>query len=81
MAEAGFLQPFTYFQLVFGTSLGIFLFGEILQTPTLIGMIVIVAAGLFTLWRAQKPKKIKVLVIIRPNPLKFTANPQVLPKF
>ncbi len=57
MAEAGFLQPFTYFQLVFGTSLGIFLFGEILQTPTLIGMIVIVAAGLFTLWRAQKAKE------------------------
>ena len=57
VAEAGFLQPFTYFQLVFGTSLGIFLFGEILQTPTLIGMIVIVAAGLFTLWRAQKAKE------------------------
>lgn len=54
VAEAGVLQPFTYLQLVFGTSFGLLLFGEILELPTLIGMVVIIGAGLFTLWRAQK---------------------------
>lgn len=54
VSEAGTVQPFAYLQLVFGSAIGIFFFGEILELTTLIGVIIIVLAGLFTLWRAQQ---------------------------
>jgi len=49
VAEASALQPFAYLQLVFGSIIGITLLGETLETHVLIGAIIIVAAGLFTL--------------------------------
>lgn len=53
IAEAGIVQPFAYFQLVFGASVGIIVFGESLQVPTALGAGLIIAAGLFTLWRER----------------------------
>ena len=53
MAEASALQPLTYLQLVFVSVVGVYLFGEVLHTNVIIGTVIVVAAGLFTLWRQQ----------------------------
>jgi drug/metabolite transporter (DMT)-like permease len=54
VAEASAVQPFAYLQLVFAASIGIFLFGEVLETNVAIGVAVVVAAGVFTLWRQRQ---------------------------
>ncbi|WP_299151780.1 DMT family transporter [uncultured Tateyamaria sp.] len=54
VAEASAVQPFAYFQMVFAAGVGIVLFGEALQINVLIGAAIIVAAGLFTLWRERQ---------------------------
>jgi drug/metabolite transporter (DMT)-like permease len=54
VAEASAIQPFAYLQLVFASALGITLFGEVLELHVAIGAGVVVAAGLFTLWRARR---------------------------
>jgi len=54
LAEASTVQPFTYFQLVFAAAFGIFVFGETLEAPVALGAGIIVAAGLFTLWRERR---------------------------
>jgi drug/metabolite transporter (DMT)-like permease len=51
VAEASAIQPFAYLQLVFVSLLGITLFGEVLRTNVMIGAGLVVAAGIFTLWR------------------------------
>ena len=53
LAEASALQPLTYLQLVFISALGVWQFGEVLRANVIIGAAVVVAAGLFTLWRQQ----------------------------
>jgi drug/metabolite transporter (DMT)-like permease len=54
VAEASAVQPFAYFQLVFATALGMVVFGETLRSNVAIGVTIIVAAGLFTLWRERQ---------------------------
>ena len=54
VAEASAIQPFAYLQLVFASALGLFVFGEVLEPNVAIGAAIVVAAGLFTLWRARK---------------------------
>ena len=53
VAEASAVQPFAYLQLVFASALGLLVFGETLRTNVVIGGGLVVAAGLFTLWRAR----------------------------
>ena len=53
VAEASAVQPFAYFQLVFATAIGIFVFGETLRMNVIAGAAIIVAAGAFALWRAH----------------------------
>ena len=48
------MQPFAYLQLVFATIFGITIFGETLEANVAIGALVVVAAGLFTLWRERQ---------------------------
>lgn len=54
VAEASALQPFAYLQLVFASTMGITVFGETLRWNVAFGAGLIVAAGLFTLWRARQ---------------------------
>ena len=54
VAEASAVQPFAYLQMVFASSIGIFILGETLRPNVAIGAVIIVGAGLFTLWRARK---------------------------
>src|SRR6056297_1126907 len=54
VAEASAVQPFAYLQLPFAAALGLLAFGETLRSNVAIGAGLIVAAGLFTLWRARQ---------------------------
>ena len=54
VAEASAVQPFAYLQLVFASAIGLTVFGETLATNVVIGGAIIIAAGLFTLWRARQ---------------------------
>jgi drug/metabolite transporter (DMT)-like permease len=56
VAEASAVQPFTYLQLVFGASIGVLIFGEVVRPNVAIGALLVVTAGLFTLWRAKVAK-------------------------
>jgi drug/metabolite transporter (DMT)-like permease len=53
LAEASAVQPFAYFHLVFGTIVGVTIFGEVVALNVAIGAIIVVAAGLFTFWRER----------------------------
>jgi drug/metabolite transporter (DMT)-like permease len=53
VAEASAVQPFAYLQLVFASMIGITVFGEVLEPNVAVGACVVIAAGLFTLWRQR----------------------------
>ncbi|UXX82661.1 DMT family transporter [Roseovarius pelagicus] len=53
VAEASAVQPFAYLQLVFVSIIGVSVFGEAIRTNVAIGVTIVVAAGLFTLWRER----------------------------
>lgn len=54
VAEASAVQPFAYLQLVFASAIGLLVFSETLETNVVVGAGLVVAAGMFTLWRARK---------------------------
>ena len=56
VAEASAVQPFAYFQLVFAAAIGILVFGETVRPNVATGVTIIVAAGLFTLWRERQKR-------------------------
>ncbi len=56
VAEASAVQPFAYLQLVFASSIGLIVFNEILAPNVILGAGIIVAAGLFTLWRERQAR-------------------------
>jgi drug/metabolite transporter (DMT)-like permease len=47
------LQPFAYLQLVFVAFIGLTVFGEELKSNVALGAMVVIGAGLFTLWREK----------------------------
>ncbi|WP_102223833.1 DMT family transporter [Acidimangrovimonas sediminis] len=53
VAEASAVQPFAYFQLMFASVIGIWVFGDVLKANVALGVAIVISAGLFTLWRAQ----------------------------
>ncbi|MCZ4353316.1 DMT family transporter [Roseovarius aestuarii] len=53
IAEASAVQPFAYLQLAFVSVIGVVVFGETIRTNVAIGTTIVVAAGLFTLWRQR----------------------------
>ena len=56
VAEASAVQPFAYLHFVFASAVGVFVFSEDLKVNVMIGAGLIVAAGLFTLWREHRTK-------------------------
>lgn len=54
VAEASAVQPFAYLQLVFASILGMVAFNEVVRPNVALGAAIIVAAGLFTLWRERQ---------------------------
>lgn len=53
VAEASSVQPFAYFHLVWASLLGVFVFGEAIKANVVFGAAIVLAAGLFTLWRER----------------------------
>jgi drug/metabolite transporter (DMT)-like permease len=53
VAEASALQPFAYLQLVFAAAIGMAVFGEVLEPWVAAGAAIVVAAGIFALWRER----------------------------
>ncbi|AKS44730.1 EamA-like transporter family protein [Octadecabacter temperatus] len=54
VAEASSVQPFAYLQLVFASAIGITVFSETVALNVALGAALVVAAGMFTLWRARR---------------------------
>lgn len=54
--EVSVVAPFRYSRLPFGLALGVLVFGETLDTPMIVGSVVIVLSGLFILWRSRKAR-------------------------
>lgn len=57
IAEASAVQPFAYLQLVWVSIIGVVVFDEVLRPNVVVGAAVVVAAGLFTLWRQRVREK------------------------
>ena len=55
-AEASAVQPFAYLQFVFVSIIGVTVFGEVIRTNVAFGAVLIVLAGLFTVWRERLHK-------------------------
>ncbi|MGH1464586.1 MAG: DMT family transporter [Cognatishimia sp.] len=55
-AEASVVQPFAFLQLPFASILGMAVFAETLRINLVIGASIVVAAGVFTLWREHHKK-------------------------
>ena len=56
-AQASILQPFTYFQLLFASIIGILIFNDKITETILIGGIMIVGSGVFAAWRTHVKKQ------------------------
>ena len=65
VAEASAIQPFAFLQLVFASILGTTIFGDRLEPNVVLGAVVVVSAGVFTLWRAR----VKKAAIVGPSAL------------
>lgn len=56
LAEASALQPFAYLQMVFASGFGMLVFGETLRSNVALGAVIVILAGLFTLFRERQAK-------------------------
>ncbi len=56
-ADASAIMPFRYTRLLFSIALGIIVFSESLDTPTIVGSLIIIATGLFTFWRENRLRR------------------------
>ncbi len=54
LAEAATLQPFAYLQLVAASAIGVVVFAETMDAPTVAGAALIVGAGIFAAFRARR---------------------------
>ncbi len=54
LAEASAIQPFAFFHQLFAAAIGILIFAEALRYNVALGASVILAAGVFALWRAHR---------------------------
>ena len=58
VAEASVIQPFSYLQLVFGSIIGVTIFSERIDLMIVVGVMIVMGAGLFTAWREYVKKQI-----------------------
>jgi drug/metabolite transporter (DMT)-like permease len=55
----GAVTPYRYSRLLFGLSIGVFVFGEKLDATMLIGSAVVIGAGLFIGWQNQRRQPVQ----------------------
>lgn len=56
IAEASAVQPLSYLHMVFASILGVMIFSETIRANVMAGSVLIIAAGLFTIWRERTQK-------------------------
>lgn len=54
VGEVSFVTPFRYARLLFALIIGVVIFGESPDTLTLVGATIIVASGIYTVWRERR---------------------------
>ncbi|MDA0704818.1 MAG: EamA/RhaT family transporter, partial [Proteobacteria bacterium] len=54
LAQASFLAPLVYSQIITGTLFGLVFFGDFPDVYTLCGAALIVASGLYIIWRESR---------------------------
>ena len=59
LGEISFVAPFRYTRIIFGLMAGVFVFHETIDAFTLLGAAIIVASGIFTLWREARLRSVK----------------------
>ena len=59
-AEASLLAPFDYTTMIWALLIGYSLMDQVPAVSTLVGAAIVVAAGLFTLWREQRIRKKRI---------------------
>lgn len=58
VAEAAAVQPFAYLQFVFASLIGVMVFAEAVRWNVPVGAAIIVAAGIFAIWREQQKARV-----------------------
>jgi drug/metabolite transporter (DMT)-like permease len=53
-APASVLAPFAYTAMIYSIAIGYVWFGEVPETIVLAGAVIVIAAGLFVIWRERK---------------------------
>jgi S-adenosylmethionine uptake transporter len=66
--EVSFTSPFRYTSLIWSILMGYLAFGDTPDLPMIIGSIIVVASGLFTLYRERKVKLSKARPIKAASP-------------
>ena len=64
MAPLSLLAPFQYFEIISATVLGYAIFGDFPTPSKWLGIAVIVASGLFIIWREHKTRKTVVEIVL-----------------
>ena len=57
VGEVSFVSPFRYIRLLFAMVIGITVFSETIDGLTLLGAAIIVASGIYTVWRERKHRR------------------------
>lgn len=57
IGDMSFVVPFRYSRIIFGLTVGLFIFNETLDTYTIIGAVMIIASGLYTLFREARLRR------------------------
>lgn len=67
VGEVSFVTPFRYFRMLFALILGIAVFGESPDSMTLIGAAIIIASGVYTIWRERKIRPAAAASLSKPG--------------
>lgn len=68
VGEVSFVTPFRYSRMLFALIVGIVVFAEEPDALTLIGAAIIVASGIYTVWRERKHRSRTVASLSKPAP-------------
>jgi drug/metabolite transporter (DMT)-like permease len=59
------ISPFVYIQVLWGTLFGYFLFGNVISATTALGLVLVIGAGLFMIYREQQLNRKNKRIITR----------------
>lgn len=57
MGEISFVTPFRYSRIVFAMAFGFFVFAEPIDSLTMLGITIVIASGLYSMWRENLRKR------------------------